>query len=151
MHNTRTPAIDMQAREGVDTTDTSKLSSDQKGALQYAVIIDAGSTGSRVHVYKFEVRFASWEAGRHTGCCNMCRHPVSKLQHGGHCAVQLVDGRLDLHTDTFESLKPGLSSYDSDAAGAAKSLDPLLQTALKTVPDELQAHFRSSAAGNPSR
>jgi apyrase len=93
-----------KAREGVDTTDTSKLSSDQKGALQYAVIIDAGSTGSRVHVYKFE----------------------------------LVDGRLDLHTDTFESLKPGLSSYDSDAAGAAKSLDPLLQTALKTVPDELQ-------------
>lgn len=53
--------------------------------------------------------------------------------------MQLVDGRLDLHTDTFESLKPGLSSYDSDAAGAAKSLDPLLQTALKTVPDELQA------------
>jgi apyrase len=64
--------------------------------------------------------------------------------------VQLVDGRLDLHTDTFESLKPGLSSYDSDAAGAAKSLDPLLQTALKTVPDELQARFLSSAAGCPS-
>ena len=64
--------------------------------------------------------------------------------------MQLVDGRLDLHTDTFESLKPGLSSYDSDAAGAAKSLDPLLQTALKTVPDELQARGCPPAAGNPS-
>lgn len=52
--------------------------------------------------------------------------------------MQLLDGRLDLDTDTFESLKPGLSSYDSDLAAAAKSLDPLLETALNTVPDELQ-------------
>lgn len=93
-----------KAKEGADLTDTSKLNSQEKGALQYAVIIDAGSTGSRVHVYKF----------------------------------QRVNGRLDLDTDTFESLKPGLSSYKDDPDAAARSLDPLLDTALKTVPDELQ-------------
>jgi Golgi nucleoside diphosphatase len=67
--------------------------------------------------------------------------------------MQLVNGRLDLDTDTFESLKPGLSSYDSDPAAAAKSLDPLLQTALKTVPDELQVqelvHMQPGDHGKP--
>lgn len=53
----------------------------------------------------------------------------------------MVDGRLDLDTDTFESLKPGLSSYKDDPDAAAQSLDPLLETALKTVPDELQVHM----------
>lgn len=53
--------------------------------------------------------------------------------------MQVTDGRLDLDTDTFEQLKPGLSSYDSDPGAAASSLDQLLATAMKTVPEELQA------------
>lgn len=73
---------------------------------RYAVVFDAGSTGSRVHVFRFE------QAGK--------------------------NGPLKLKSDTFEQLKPGLSSYADDPAKAAASLQPLLDTALKTVPKELQ-------------
>lgn len=73
-------------------------------ATKYAIVFDAGSTGSRIHVFKFE-------------------------QDGG---------QLKLISDTFEQLKPGLSSYADDPAQAAASLQPLLETALKTVPAELQ-------------
>ncbi|BDA45973.1 Apyrase 2 [Coccomyxa sp. Obi] len=76
-----------------------------QGTEKYCIIFDAGSTGSRVHVYRF-------------------------LQKGG---------QLDLQSDTFEQLKPGLSSYADTPEEAAKSLVPLLETALKTVPAELQA------------
>ncbi|GLI70304.1 hypothetical protein VaNZ11_015254 [Volvox africanus] len=72
---------------------------------KYAIVFDAGSTGSRIHVFKFEQ----------------------------------TDGDLKLISDTFEQLKPGLSSYADDPAKAAASLQPLLDTALKTVPAALQA------------
>lgn len=50
--------------------------------------------------------------------------------------------KLDLQSDTFEQLKPGLSSYADAPQDAAKSLIPLLESALKTVPAELQVtHF----------
>ncbi|KXZ52074.1 hypothetical protein GPECTOR_10g1097 [Gonium pectorale] len=73
---------------------------------KYAIVFDAGSTGSRVHVFKFE---------------------------------QQTNGELKLISDTFEQLKPGLSSYADEPEKAAASLQPLLQTALKTVPESLQA------------
>ncbi|GMM57547.1 guanosine diphosphatase [Maudiozyma humilis] len=68
---------------------------------QYVVMIDAGSSGSRVHVYEFDV----------------CTMPPTLIK------------------ETFEMLKPGLSSFKSDAVGAAASLDPLLEIALKAVPE----------------
>lgn len=72
---------------------------------RYAVVFDAGSTGSRVHVFKFE------------------------QAHGGD---------LKLISDTFEQLKPGLSSFADDPQAAVKSLGPLMDVALKTVPKGLQ-------------
>ncbi|KAH3900395.1 guanosine diphosphatase SCDLUD_003374 [Saccharomycodes ludwigii] len=67
---------------------------------QYVIMIDAGSTGSRVHIYEFDV----------------CTSPPTLIH------------------ETFKMLEPGLSSYESDAIGAAKSLDLLLDLAMETVP-----------------
>ncbi|KAF9107809.1 Guanosine-diphosphatase [Mortierella sp. AM989] len=68
--------------------------------IQYVLMIDAGSSGSRIHAYKF----------------NYCK------------------ATPELESELFEQIEPGLSKYDEDAESAAKSLDPLLQAALKTVP-----------------
>ncbi|ODV96112.1 hypothetical protein PACTADRAFT_49517 [Pachysolen tannophilus NRRL Y-2460] len=72
-----------------------------KDKTEYVIMIDAGSTGSRIHVYEFD----------------LCFSPPKLLN------------------EFFEMLKPGLSSFDTDAVGAAKSLDPLLQVAMKNVPE----------------
>ncbi|EGW31719.1 uncharacterized protein SPAPADRAFT_139971 [Spathaspora passalidarum NRRL Y-27907] len=78
----------------------STAKSDTCNDVEYVVMIDAGSTGSRVHVYEF----------------NTCTQPPKLL------------------SEAFEMLKPGLSSFDTDTVGAAKSLDPLLKVALEKVP-----------------
>lgn len=69
---------------------------------QYVVMIDAGSSGSRIHVYEFDV----------------CTQPPTLIE------------------ETFKMLEPGLSSYDTDAIGAAKSLDPLLDRAIEKIPED---------------
>ena len=73
-------------------------------------MIDAGSTGSRIHVYRF----------------NNC------------------GSTPELENEVFEQTKKkeggsGLSSYREDAEGAARSLDPLMETALKNVPEEYRS------------
>lgn len=69
---------------------------------EYVVMIDAGSTGSRVHVYEFDT----------------CYSPPK------------------LNNEVFKMLKPGLSSFDTDTDGAAKSLDPLMKEAMTTIPEK---------------
>jgi guanosine-diphosphatase len=73
-------------------------------------MIDAGSTGSRIHVYRF----------------NNC------------------GSTPELENEVFEQTKTkeggsGLSSYREDAEGAAQSLDPLMEVALKSVPEEYRS------------
>lgn len=70
-------------------------------------MIDAGSTGSRIHVYRF----------------NNCG-TTPELENEGFMMLPVGTG--------------GLSSFDTDAEGAAKSLDPLLELAMKEVPDALK-------------
>jgi guanosine-diphosphatase len=87
------------------TTKCLKSSSKHKPIVQYALMVDAGSTGSRIHVYRF----------------NNCGD-TPELEH-----------------EDFKMIKPGLSSFKEDAEGAAKSLDELLEVAMKSVPDKLKS------------
>lgn len=70
-------------------------------------MIDAGSTGSRIHVYRF----------------NNCGS-TPELENEVFEQTQKKEGGS------------GLSSYKEDAEGAARSLDSLMEVALQSVPDE---------------
>ncbi|KAK5080155.1 Guanosine-diphosphatase [Exophiala xenobiotica] len=78
-----------------------------KPLVQYAIMIDAGSTGSRIHVYKF----------------NNCGS-TPELENEEFKMTEKREGGS------------GLSSYKTDAEGAAMSLDPLLKVAMDTIPDD---------------
>ena len=71
-------------------------------------MIDAGSTGSRIHVYKF----------------NNCG-PTPELESEEFKMTEKTVG--------------GLSKYKDDPIAAAKTLDPLMDVAMRTVPDKLKA------------
>ncbi|KAI9678612.1 MAG: Guanosine-diphosphatase [Caeruleum heppii] len=94
----------------VGTTKCQKSSDASKPLIQYALMIDAGSTGSRIHVYRF----------------NNCGS-TPELEHEEFKMTEKKQGGS------------GLSSYRGDAEGAAKSLDPLMDVALETVPESLRA------------
>jgi guanosine-diphosphatase len=73
-------------------------------------MIDAGSTGSRIHVYRF----------------NNCG-PTPELESEDFKMTAKKEGGS------------GLSSYKADAEGAAKSLDVLLDLAMEKVPESLKS------------
>ncbi|RMZ74739.1 hypothetical protein DV737_g5787, partial [Chaetothyriales sp. CBS 132003] len=96
-----------------ETSPTSRClqaSDPSKPLVQYAIMIDAGSTGSRIHVYRF----------------NNCG-PTPELENEEFKMTEKKPGGS------------GLSSYGADAEGAAKSLDALLKVAVDTVPDEYKS------------
>ena len=92
------------------TTKCSKSISKDKPLIQYALMIDAGSTGSRIHVYKF----------------NNCG-TTPELESEEFKMTEKKEGGS------------GLSSYGTDTEGAAKSLDVLLEVAMQTVPDKFKS------------
>ena len=104
------PGGDVASDPSVATTRCTRSYSKNKQLVQYALMIDAGSTGSRIHVYRF----------------NNCG-PTPELEDEVFEMTAKKEGGS------------GLSSYKSDAEGAAKSLDPLMAVAVKNVPDKLQS------------
>lgn len=73
-------------------------------------MIDAGSTGSRIHVYRF----------------NNCGS-TPELENEDFMMTEKKEGGS------------GLSSYKTDSEGAAKSLDVLMDLAMEKVPDEYKS------------
>ena len=73
-------------------------------------MIDAGSTGSRIHVYRFNNCGAAPELENE-------EFMMTEKKAGGS----------------------GLSSYGSDAEGAAKSLDPLMKVAVDNIPENYKS------------
>ncbi|SCU86221.1 LAME_0D05028g1_1 [Lachancea meyersii CBS 8951] len=100
----KNPAVADAVKEGLKQSSGNTYSTSAKCDKdhQYVIMIDAGSQGSRVHVYEFDV----------------CTKPPT-LVH-----------------ETFHAIKPGLSWYDNDDVGAAKSLDELLDKALEVIPKD---------------
>lgn len=103
------PGGDVASDPSVGTAKCTRSYSANKPLIQYALMVDAGSTGSRIHVYRF----------------NNCG-PTPELENEDFKMTATKEGGS------------GLSSYDSDAEGAAKSLDMLLEVAMKNVPDKLK-------------
>ncbi|CAI7647780.1 unnamed protein product [Penicillium pancosmium] len=99
-----------KSASGVKTKCT-KSHDSSKPLIQYALMIDAGSTGSRIHVYRF----------------NNCG-PTPELED-----------EIFEQTAKKEGGSSGLSSYKEDAEGAAKSLDPLMEVAMSNVPAEYKS------------
>ncbi|KAI1395925.1 guanosine-diphosphatase [Hypoxylon fuscum] len=89
------------------TEKCTKSFSKDKPIVQYVLMIDAGSTGSRIHVYKF----------------NNCG-PTPELEKEEFKMTEKSVG--------------GLSKYKDDPVAAAKSLDDLMEVAMRTVPDKLK-------------
>lgn len=88
------------------TTKCTTSYSPEKPLIQYALMVDAGSTGSRIHVYRF----------------NNCG------------ATPELEDEVFKMTEKKEG-GSGLSSFDTDAEGAAHSLDVLMDTAVANVPE----------------
>lgn len=87
--------------------------------FSYVAIIDAGSTGSRIHVYRFS---------------NNTNTPVDLVNQEAALIPMLID-------ESFELTRPGLSHkpFIHNFTLGAQSLDPLIQVALSVVPKHLQS------------
>ncbi|KAG8530450.1 uncharacterized protein KY384_004952 [Bacidia gigantensis] len=110
----KTPSSNASTEEvafnSLRTTKCSKSAVKGKPLIQYALMIDAGSTGSRIHVYRF----------------NNCG------------ATPELEGEKFKMTEKKEG-GSGLSSYALDPEEAAKSLDILVNVAMEHVADEVKS------------
>lgn len=75
----------------------------------YTIVIDAGSTGSRIHVFKLD---------------------HNSIENSDKLDIKLVNEEL------FEKIKPGLSSFSKEPAQAINTIKPLLDKALLVIPKQ---------------
>ena len=94
---------------------------DRDDATTFGILIDAGSTGSRVHIYQWEKRDF-----------NTLPPPLS----------------LPLTSERWtERIKPGLSDYNDDAERAAKTLVPAWTSKVHWTPARRRGDARTRLTG----
>lgn len=91
----------------------------------YGLMIDAGSTGSRVHTFAFD-RVADPAAAAASA--------AAATSAAAAKAAAAKAAKLQLHDEDFLAIKPGLSSFKTDPKAAADSLLPLLARAQEVIP-----------------
>jgi Golgi nucleoside diphosphatase len=84
--------------------------------IAYAIVIDAGSTGSRIHVFKL-----------YKSSLNVNSNSNAKSN--------TYDAKL-IKQLLFVKVKPGLSAYASEPERASMSIQPLLDQAMQVIPPE---------------
>lgn len=104
------PGGDVASDPSTGTQRCQKSYNSHKPLLQYALVIDAGSTGSRIHVYRY----------------NNCG-PTPDLEEETFEQTEKRPGGS------------GLSSYENEPEAAARSLDPLMKVAMDKVPDKVKS------------
>lgn len=83
----------------------SRLTEASTSYKTHSIVFDAGSTGTRIHVFTFR---------------------ITNLRNGGK--------KVKLLNEDFKQVKPGLSAYADEPKEAANSLIPLLEIAFKRIP-----------------
>lgn len=93
----------------------------------YTVVIDAGSTGSRVLAFTFHRSLS----GKYKS------HDIVPSQLSNYKQLLLVDRSVKLDQEFYSHIKPGLSSFADDPKKGADSIKQLLDKAKIVVPPHL--------------
>jgi apyrase len=121
-------------KAGIVVDEAAAPESSQPGAGRYAVIFDAGSTGTRVHVFRFDRKLELLVIGDEgievfaKVCGSTVLHTSSTVYIGLRQGANLC---------LLLQVKPGLSSYAGHPQEAANSILPLLDKAKSVVPKQL--------------
>jgi apyrase len=109
------------------------------GANKYAVIFDAGSSGSRVHVFRFDGNLDLVHIGTEIELFVQVQATPTRLSiRRIWIWFWLLSSDNNSVPLSLSQKKPGLSAYASDPREAALSLVSLIDKAKEVIPTELR-------------